>query len=196
MYKVLFLHGFFASGSCIPALTLKEALKGIAEVVTPDLPIHPIQALDYIKDLCTKVQPDIIVGNSNGSFLAQITANELKIPALLGNPHFEMTTFLQSRIGAHQYKSPRENGIQNFTIDEDLIREFDELQKHQFDKCSESFRDKVWGLFGDNDTLAHYEPLFLEHYSTSYHFPGNHTPTAEEVTSWYVPVIKKMLVTL
>ena len=196
MYKVLFLHGFFASGSCIPALTLKEALKGIAEVVTPDLPIHPIQALDYIKELCTKVQPDIIVGNSNGSFLAQITANELKIPALLGNPHFEMTTFLQSRIGAHQYKSPRENGIQNFTIDENLICEFAELQKHQFDKCSESFRDKVWGLFGDNDTLAHYEPLFLEHYSISYHFPGNHTPTAEEVTSWYVPVIKKMLTTL
>jgi hypothetical protein len=25
MKKVIFLHGFFASGSCLPALTLKEA---------------------------------------------------------------------------------------------------------------------------------------------------------------------------
>ena len=59
--------------------------------------------------------------------------------------------------------------------------------------CTENFSDKIWGLFGDNDTLAHYEPLFKEHYHISYHFPGNHTPTAEEVTQWYVPIIKKIL---
>ena len=193
MYKVLFLHGFFASGSCIPAITLKNALKDYAEVITPDLPIHPQQALEFIRNLCNEIHPDIIVGNSNGSFLAQITASEMHIPALLGNPHFEMTSFLKSRIGQHQYKSPRKDGRQEFTIDESLISEFADLQNSQFDKCSENHYDNVWGLFGENDTLAHYEPLFLKHYSTSFHFPGNHTPTAEEVIKWYVPLIKRML---
>lgn len=36
--KILFLHGFFASGACIPACTLKQCFEGKAEVLTPDLP--------------------------------------------------------------------------------------------------------------------------------------------------------------
>ena len=30
--KILFLHGFFASGACIPAFTLKQCFEGKAEV--------------------------------------------------------------------------------------------------------------------------------------------------------------------
>ena len=41
MMKILFLHGFYASGQCVPAVALKEALEGKAEVLTPDLPMHP-----------------------------------------------------------------------------------------------------------------------------------------------------------
>ena len=52
---------------------------------------------------------------------------------------------------------------------------------------------KFWGLFGEQDTLAHFEPLFLLHYNRSFHFPGAHTPTAEEVRDWYVPLAEKML---
>jgi hypothetical protein len=48
-------------------------------------------------------------------------------------------------------------------------------------------------LFGEQDTLAHFEPMFLEHYNRSFHFPGGHTPTADEVRDWYVPLAEKML---
>jgi hypothetical protein len=51
----------------------------------------------------------------------------------------------------------------------------------------------VWGLFGDEDTLAHFEPLFLEHYMNSHHFPGGHTPTAEQFKTWYCPLIEKLM---
>ena len=37
MKKILFLHGFFASGQYVPAVTLKEAFEGEADVTTPDL---------------------------------------------------------------------------------------------------------------------------------------------------------------
>ena len=85
MKKILFLHGFFATGSCPMARALKKAFEGTA------------------------------VG----------------IPALLGNPYFMMTEFLKERIG--------------------------------------------------------------EHYNLAFHFPGGHTPTEQEVKTWYAPLAQKML---
>jgi hypothetical protein len=137
MKKIIFLHGFFASGSCLPALTLKEALRGKAEVLTPDLPMDPTEAWAFIHDLCDRKRPDLLVGNSCGSFYAQMLA---------------------PIVGVY-------------------------------------YIDKVWGLFGEQDTLAHYEPLFLQHYNVTHHFPGGHTPTPEEVKTWYIPLIEKMLMT-
>jgi len=192
MKKILFLHGFYASGQCVPAVSLKAAFEGTAEVLTPDLPLHPRDSLSFIRDLCEQEQPDVLVGNSCGSFYGQIVAAENSLPALLGNPYFRMTEFLIPRIGRQYYKSPRRDGKQEFVIDKPLISEFAELECHQFDNPLSS-RDSVWGLFGEKDTLAHFEPLFLEYYTKSFHFPGGHTPTAEEVTTWYVPLIKLLL---
>ena len=193
MKKILFLHGFFASGQCVPALALHDAFANKAQVLAPDLPTHPQMALEQITEICEKERPDLLVGNSCGAFYAQMLVPVVGIPALLGNPHFQMTAFLKERIGEHEYKSPRRDGNQKFVIDEALIQEFAELEAIQFHCCEPSFNDNVWGLFGEEDTLAHFESMFLEHYSHSYHFPGGHTPTAEEVCTWYVPLAEKLL---
>ena len=193
MKKIIFLHGFYASGQCVPAVALHEAFDGRVVVLTPDLPMNPYEAVVFIRALCDKEKPDLLVGNSCGSFYAQMLAPVIGIPALLGNPHFQMTEFLRPRVGAHQYKSPRKNGKQDFIIDEQLISAFAEMEEHQFDNSTEYGREHVWGLFGEQDTLAHFESLFLEHYNHSFHFPGGHTPTADEVKTWYVPLIERML---
>ena len=196
MKKLLFLHGFYASGQCVPALALREAFDGRAEVLTPDLPMHPQDALCFIRELIEHEQPDILVGNSCGAFYAQMLAPIVGISALLGNPHFRMSEFLRQRIGEHQYKSPRKDRKLSFVIDEVLIEEFAALEAVQFDHCSDASKDRIWGLFGEQDTLAHFEPLFLAHYNRSFHFPGGHTPTADEVRTWYVPLAEKMLTEL
>jgi hypothetical protein len=204
MKKILFLHGFYASGQCVPALALRESFErqrvgdgtsgmGRAEVITPDLPMHPKEAVSFIRGLIDREKPDLLIGNSCGAFYAQMVAPVVGIPALLGNPHFRMTEFLKQRIGEHQYKSPRKDGKQNFVIDEVLMEEFAEMEAIQFDNCHPDFKDRIWGLFGEQDTLAHFEPLFLQHYNLSFHFPGGHTPTAEEVRTWYVPLAEKLL---
>ena len=193
MKKILFLHGFYASGQCVPALALHEAFQGKAEVLTPDLPMHPKEAIGFIRELIDSEKPDLLIGNSCGSFYAQMVAPVVGIPALLGNPHFQMTEFLKQRIGEHQYKSPRKDGNQHFIIDDALVEEFAGLESIQFNNCNSDFRDRIWGLFGEKDTLAHFEPLFLEHYNHSFHFPGGHTPTSEEVHTWYVPLAERML---
>ena len=193
MKKILFLHGFFASGQCVPALALRESFERRIEVLMPDLPMHPKEALEFIRELIDREKPNLLVGNSCGSFYAQMVAPIVGIPALLGNPHFQMTEFLKQRIGKHQYKSPRKDGKQDFSIHESLIDEFAELEAIQFNYCNPYYKDRIWGLFGKQDTLAHFEPLFLEHYTHSFHFPGGHTPTAEEVRDWYVPLAEQML---
>lgn len=191
--KILFLHGFFASGQCVPALALREALGDRTEVLTPDLPTHPLQALEQIRVICDREKPDLLVGNSCGSFYSQMFAPIVGVPALLGNPHFRMSEFLSERIGEHEYKSPRMDGNQHFVIDETLVREFAELEAIQFNYCNPYYAGRVWGLFGEQDTLAHFEHTFLEHYNRSFHFPGAHTPTAEEVRTYYVPLIEQLI---
>ena len=193
MKKILFLHGFFASGQCTPARALCEAFEGRASVLTPDLPQHPREALEVIRSLCEQERPDLLIGNSCGAFYAQMLAPVLGIPALLGNPHFRMTEFLGQRLGEHEFKAPRRDGNQCFTVDEALIEEFRQAEAVQFDCCNPYWSDRVWGLFGEQDTLARFEPQFLEHYSRSFHFPGAHTPTADEVRQWYVPLAEEML---
>lgn len=193
MKKILFLHGFFATGSCPMALALRDALVGRAVVLTPDLPLHPKESLRYIRSIIGSERPDLLLGNSCGAFLAQMLSHDMHIKALLGNPYFEMTKFLGERIGTHEYKAPRRDGHQQFVIDEALIAEFADLEAHQFDGCTQEGRSHVWGLFGERDTLAHYEPMFLKYYDRSFHFPGGHTPTPQETKAWYAPLAMKML---
>lgn len=193
MKKILFLHGFFASGSCPMAKALKEAFEGTALVLTPDLPLHPNKALKEIRSIIEREQPDLLLGNSCGSFYAQMLAPLTDIPALLGNPYFMMTEFLKERISEHEYKAPRKDGNQRLVIDEKLIDEFAKLETTQFDNCTPHYKDRLWGLFGEHDTLAHFSPLFLEHYNHAFYFPGGHTPTEQEVKKWYAPLANKML---
>ena len=145
MKKILFLHGFFATGSCPMARALREAFDGQAIVLTPDLPLHPKEALKYIRMLIDKEKPDLLIGNSCGAFLAQMLSPVVGIPALLGNPHFKMTDFLRERIGEHKYKAPRMDGNQKIVIDESLIHEFEQLEATQFDCCNPYYKDQVWG---------------------------------------------------
>ena len=189
MKKAIFLHGFYASGSCPMAVALKDALKGEVEVLTPDFPLHPKEALAFVRDLCKQEHPDILIGNSNGAFLAQMLSTELQIPALLGNPHLKMSEFVSARIGENRYKSPRMDGKQEFVIEPDLVDEFAGLEVHQWDNWNPSMRNLCVGLFGEKDTLAHFETEIREHYDGIYRFPGDHTPTVEEVREYYVPTL-------
>jgi uncharacterized protein len=138
--------------------------------------------LNEIRSIIDKEQPDLLLGNSCGAFLAQMLAPVVGIPALLGNPYFMMTEFLKERIGEHEYKAPRRDGNQRLVIDEALIEEFAELEAVQFDHCNPYYKDRVWGLFGEQDTLAHFSPLFLQHYNQAFHFPGGLTPSAQSVS--------------
>ena len=111
MKKILFLHGLNWSGNCPMALTLREELRDIAEVVAPELSVNPEESKKMLLDLCDSFQPDLIVGSSYGSFIGQQLIKIVGTPALLCSPMLHMTDFLETRIGSHDFKSPRVDGI-------------------------------------------------------------------------------------
>lgn len=193
MLKILFLHGFTSSGSCEIAETLKSEMAGIAEIVSPDIPLRPFEAMDMLQDICESERFDLIVGSSCGSFYGQQLVRLTGVPALLVSPFFKMTEFLEPRIGIHQYKSRRIDGQQQFEITEELVREFAEMEEHQFDCYDEFNRYRVRGMFGAQDTLAHFKDIFKEYYADTMDFCGPHTMTEENVRNDLVPSILKML---
>lgn len=193
MGKILFLHRFTSSGACEIARVLKAELAGVAEVVAPDLPLNPFEAVEMLLNLCVGEQFDLIVGSSCGAFYGQQLVRFTGVPAILVSPFFRMTEFLSQRIGTHEYKSPRADGNQQFVIDAQLISEFVRMQEHQFDCYDEFNRNRVIGMFGSQDTLAHFRDIFLKYYDTAIDFDGPHTMTADNVRHDLVPVILRTL---
>lgn len=191
--KILFLHGFTSGGDCEIAHTLVDALQGEVEVVSPDLPLPPTDALELVRHLCATEDPDLIVGSSCGAFYAQQVVRTEGIPALLINPFLMMSEFLEPRIGTHAYKCKREDDKQILEITPELIDEFKQMEQHQFDLYDDFNRSRVWGLFGTQDHLAHFKTKFSEYYSTTRTFEGGHTIESQNVRAVLVPMIKDIL---
>ena len=110
--KVLFIHGLASSGAYKMASSLRILLKG-SEVIAPDVPIDPSEALELLKGICASESPDLIVGLSLGGFWAQKLRGFRKI---LVNPDFHVSRLLRSKIGIMEYLSPRRDGALSFRV--------------------------------------------------------------------------------
>ena len=189
--KILFLHGFTSSGQCEIAQTLRTELVGMAEVIAPDLPLYPEEAISLVGRLCQDHKPHVIVGSSCGAFYAQMFADTRR-KVILVNPFFMMSEFLEPRIGKHRYKSPRVDGAQEFEVTSSLIDHFRSIEQRQFANYSPDNKPHVIGLFGSQDTLAHFRQTFETYYSNAREFEGGHTMSAANVRHDLVPLIKEI----
>ena len=50
-------------------------------------------------------------------------------------------------------------------------------------------REKVYGLFADNDTTVNCEDIFLQHYENVVHFHGEHRLNRHVVEETLIPLI-------
>ncbi len=186
--KLLYLHGFTASGQCEIANELRSCLDGIAEVIAPDLPLYPEDAMELVRNICEEQNPEIVVGSSCGAFYAQMLADGQR-QIILVNPFFTMSEFLEPRIGKRSYKSRRLDGRQEFEVTEDLIGHFKEMESRQFDKYDPANKPSVYGLFGTKDDLAHFRSTYDRYYANAREFDGHHTMTRQNVRESLVPLI-------
>lgn len=183
---VLFIHGLASSGSFKTATSLHHLLRP-CDVVSPDVPIDPEEALTLLQKICAEAEPDLVVGLSMGGFWAQKLHGYRKI---LINPDFHISELLQTRIGEVGYLSPRRNGAKSFTVTKDICRRYAEIENHQFDDISDAEVHLTGAMFADSDELVDCSAEFEIYYpGQSIHYPGGHLPTHPELKQFLLPLI-------
>lgn len=187
--KLMYLHGFGSSAANGTARTLKEILLEF-DVVAPDIPVDPAEALPFLRGLCMNEVPDVIVGTSMGGMYTQQLRGYKRICV---NPAFEMSKKSNVlTVGVHEYFKPRKDGSTHFEITPEIIRHHAEMEEHQFDGITENDHQQVWGMFADNDQLVNCEGIFLEHYNQVVHFHDDHRLDDENIKTVLVPLIRNV----
>ena len=176
--KILFVHGLASSGAYKLAEMLRICLK--AEVVAPDVPIDPDEALELLRELCASEEPDLVVGLSWGGFL---TMQLLGVRRTVINPDLHVARLLRTMVGEVEYLSPRRDGAKTFTITEELGDRYEALETNQL-----SEEEPIFGLFADNDELVHcYDEFAARYPGRAKQYPGKHLPTFPEVKKFIAP---------
>ena len=191
--KLIYFHGFGSSAAGSTVQTLRDTLTEF-DVIAPDIPVDPAEALPYLKELCRNVQPDIIVGTSMGGMYAQQMRGYKRICV---NPAFEMSTMSAAlKSGTYEFFNPRADGQIHFTITDEIISHFAEMETRQFDGITDAERRMVWGLFGTNDDVVKGgDVIFRRHYYKTAYFNGGHRLNVEIIKAVLVPLIRKITFT-
>ena len=184
--KILFIHGLASSGAYKMASTLRILIKG-SEVISPDVPIEPDEALDLLEGICRDEDPDLVVGLSLGGFWAQKLRGRRKI---LINPDFHISALLESMMGEVKYLSPRADGAEYFSITQGICDGYRKLEEGQFKDIGPEEAALTTGIFADRDKMVDCRPEFELHYPGRSHvYPGTHLPDYPHTKRYILPVI-------
>ena len=186
--KVLYVHGFASSGQSGTVTRIREVLTQ-ATVIAPDLPIHPEEAMDLLNNVCASENPDLIIGTSMGGMYAEMLKGYDRI---LVNPALKMADSMKEHnmMGTQHFQNPRMDGMQDFFVDKALVKEYREMTERCFSGIDDDEQQRVWGLFGDEDTTVHTYDLFREHYRQAVRFHGEHRMNDTSFLHSVVPVIR------
>lgn len=150
--NIIYLHGLSSSGQSNTAKRLRELLPD-DNVVTPDIPVSPIEALQLLLSLAGEYRADdtIVIGTSMGAMYASQMKGYRRI---LVNPAFHVSDLLKENKGERlQFFSEREDGCEYFDVSETLIHEFEEMETNLF-YLDDVTPESVIGLFGDKDDVC------------------------------------------
>lgn len=84
------MHGFASSGQNGSVKTLR-LLMPQAEVIAPDLPVEPFEAMNLLRNMMESEKPDLIIGTSMGAMYAEMLYG---VDRILVNPAFQLADTL------------------------------------------------------------------------------------------------------
>ena len=194
MTKAIYLHGFASAGSTGTATTMRNLLYGRdVMVLSPDIPVSPLQAQQMLSDLVQTEQPDIIVATSMGAMYAEQLRG---VPRILVNPSFHMARLLTFRgLGRREFRNKRQDGATDFKVDRQLISEFQQVEKTSFKGITPQEKELVWGLFGTQDKLVNCQADFRKNYGAGQMrlFEGEHFLNDKVLSRVVLPLVEQIL---
>ena len=186
--RIMYVHGFGSSAQSGTVSRIRSTFPQ-AEVVAFDLPIHPEEAMNLLREKTNELQPNLIIGTSMGGMYAEMLYG---FDRILINPAFQIADTMHEHglTGKQQFFAPREDGVQEFYVDKALVKEYKLVSEQCFAQVNEKEQQRVFGLFGDRDPLVHTYDLFLQHYTQAIRFHGEHRMDDHSFLNGVVPVIR------
>ena len=189
--KILYFHGFASSGATGTAETLRRLLPEV-EVISPDIPVDPTEALPYLRNLCEQEKPDLIIGTSMGAMYAQQMFGYKKICV---NPAFNMSTMSKVfKTGEHKFLNGRKDNQKTFKITKEIIQKHNMMERQQFKGITPFDKENTYGLFGIHDTTVNTYDLFKKYYKNAQRFDGEHHLNEKALRTAVIPLVKQILV--
>lgn len=190
--KLVYFHGFASSGASGTVQLLRKIFPS-AQVVAPDIPVDPEEALPMLQKLVQAEQPDVIIGTSMGGMYAQQMHGFLRICV---NPSFHISTSKLLHTGVHKWLNGRKNHEKEFRITADIIKRYNQMERKQFDGITPDDRELCYGLFGINDTSVN--PInayntFTKYYTHAERFEGEHQLNDKVIHKVLLPLLKQLL---
>lgn len=190
--KIVYFHGFGSSHASGTVEILRRELPN-DEVVAPDIPVDPVEALPYLKELCEQEQPDLIIGTSMGGMYAQQMRSFRRI---LVNPAFTMSTMSKTfRTGEYHFFSGRYDSAKTFKITKDIIQHHNQMERQQFKNISSEEKETCWCLVGLRDTsVTNAESLFKKNYLADHviRFDGEHQLNDKVIKKVLIPLVEQL----
>ena len=191
--NILYLHGYGSSGQSSTVEYLKKSLPDHYHIEAPDIPVDPAEALPLLKHLCEEKRFSVIIGTSMGGMYAhQLPADFVRIcvnPAL----HLSEITDVM-KVGTFDFFQPRKDGQTQYTITEEIIQHYREMEAHQFDQWKADAPENLLciGLFGTRDTTVNCREEFARYYPNVQTFDGEHRMNQKVVKNVVLPIIKRL----
>lgn len=195
--NIVYLHGLSSSGQSNTANKLR-ALFPDDNIIAPDLPVNPNEAMLLIRDTLQKMSIDntIVIGSSMGAMFAHQQTSYCRI---LINPAFHVSRLLMEHIGKSlPFLSPRLDGIREFSVTEELCSLYEQMESRQFDFERSDYNHHtakyVIGLFGLQDNIVNCKDEFINNfdipdYAFYHEYNGGHRLTYTEIENVLKPAI-------
>ena len=186
--RIMYVHGFGSSAQSGTVSRIRSTFPQ-TEVVAFDLPIHPEEAMNLLREKTNELQPNLIIGTSMGGMYAEMLYG---FDRILINPAFQIADTMHEHglTGKQQFFSPRDDGVQEFYVDKALVKEYKLVSEQCFAQVNEEEQQRVFGLFGDRDPLVHTYDLFRQYYTQAIRFHGEHRMDDHSFLNGVVPVIR------
>ena len=188
--KIVYFHGFASSGASGTVELLRKLLPEV-DVVAPDIPVDPAEALPFLQQFVKDEQPDLIIGTSMGAMYAQQMFGFKKICV---NPAFNMSRMSNAlKTGEHKFLNGRKDSQKTFKITKDIVQHFNMMERQQFKGITDFDKENTYGLFGIHDKSVNTYDLFRKYYKNATRFDGEHQLNEKVLKSAVLPLVRQIL---
>ena len=189
--NILYVHGIGSNRNGNTVNWMREYLVGHT-IYSFDIPADPDAAISFIKNKCDELDINLIVGTSLGGFYAMQIYGVQKI---LINPAIKAYETVANviGIGTHEYLGDREDGIQQYTIDDVFVEKLKTQAIRHFENIDEEVTAETYGIFGTQDEVCDFRQEFINLYRDKQFWEADfgHRMTEDIFTTVFMNVFRQ-----